>query len=94
MFDVVKAIQNLALELGVSFEFNANVNKIVVENGNAVALIVNNSRVEADVILSGADYNHSETLLDSEYRMYSENIGTVVFLPLHPSYSILVLTKN
>lgn len=72
MFDVVKAMESLALELGVKFEFNANINKIVVENGKAVALIVNNSRVEADIILSGADYHHSETLLDSEYRMYSE----------------------
>ena len=72
MFDVVKAMESLALELGIKFEFNANINKIVVENGKAVALIVNNSRVEADIILSGADYHHSETLLDSEYRMYSE----------------------
>ena len=72
MFDVVKAMESLAFELGVNIEFNANINKIVVENGKAVALIVNNSRVEADIILSGADYHHSETLLDSEYRMYSE----------------------
>ena len=82
MFDVVKAMQSLALELGVTFEFNANVNKIVVENSTAVALIVNNSRVEADVILSGADYHHSETLLDSEYRMYSEKYwDSRVFAP-------------
>lgn len=72
MFDVVKAMENLATELGVTFEFNANVNKIVVEDGKAVAVIVNNSRVEANVVLSGADYHHSETLLDSEFRMYSE----------------------
>lgn len=82
MFDVVKAMQNLAVELGVTFEFNANVNKIVVENDKAVALIINNSRVEADVILSGADYHHSETLLDSEYRMYSEKYwDSRVFAP-------------
>ena len=82
MFDVVKAMQALAVELGVTFEFNANVNKIVVENYKAVALIVNNSRVEADVILSGADYHHSETLLDSEYRMYSEKYwDSRVFAP-------------
>ena len=82
MFDVVKAMESLAKELGVSFEFNANVNKIVVENEKAVALIVNNSRVEADVILSGADYHHSETLLDSEYRMYSEKYwDSRVFAP-------------
>ena len=72
MFDVVKAIENLALELGVSFKFNANINKIIVEKNKAVGIMVNNSRIDADVILSGADYHHSETLLDPEYRMYSE----------------------
>jgi phytoene desaturase len=82
MFDVVKAMQSLAIELGVTFEFNANVNKIVVEDDKAVALVINNSRVEADVILSGADYHHSETLLDSEYRMYSEKYwDSRVFAP-------------
>lgn len=82
MFDVVKAMETLAKELGVTFEFNANVNKIVVENGAAKALIINNSRVEADIILSGADYHHSETLLDSEYRMYSEKYwDSRVFAP-------------
>lgn len=82
MFDVVKAIENLAKELGVNFEFNANVNKIVVEESKATAIIVNNSRVEADVILSGADYHHSETLLDSEHRMYSEKYwNSRVFAP-------------
>lgn len=82
MFDVVKAMEQLALELGVTFEFDANVNKIVVEEGKAVAIIVNNSRVEADVVLSGADYHHSETLLDSEYRMYSEKYwDSRVFAP-------------
>jgi phytoene desaturase len=82
MFDVVKGIQDLATELGVTFEFNANVNKIVVENDKAVALIINNSRVETDVILSGADYHHSETLLDSKYRMYSEKYwDSRVFAP-------------
>ena len=82
MFDVVKAMETLAKELGVTFEFNANVNKVVVENGAAKALIINNSRVEADIILSGADYHHSETLLDSEYRMYSEKYwDSRVFAP-------------
>lgn len=72
MFDVVLAMENLARELGVNIKFNANVNKIVVENNKAVALVINNTQIETDVVLSGADYHHSETLLDNEYRMYSE----------------------
>jgi phytoene desaturase len=82
MFDVVEAMQNLAIELGVTFEFNANVNKIVVENRKAVALVINDTQIEADSILSGADYHHSETLLDPEYRMYSEKYwDSRVFAP-------------
>ena len=82
MFDVVLAMEQLALELGVTIKFNANVNKIVVENNKAVALVINNTRVEKDVVLSGADYHHSETLLDSEYRMYSEKYwASRVFAP-------------
>ncbi|MDD3003900.1 phytoene desaturase family protein [Flavobacterium sp.] len=72
MFDVIKAMESLALELGVSFEFNANISKILVQENKAVGVMLNNTKIEADVILSGADYHHSETLLDPEYRMYSE----------------------
>ena len=39
-------------------------------------------RMKADLILSGADYHHSETLLDSEFRMYSEKYwDSRVFAP-------------
>jgi len=33
---------------------------------------VNGERISADIILSGADYHHSETLLDEQHRAYSE----------------------
>ena len=73
MFDVVIAMEKLAKELGVVFHLNSNIEKIVVENKNATALIVNGEIISADVILSGADYHHTETLLNKEYRVYSEN---------------------
>ena len=38
----------------------------------SIALQINGKRVDADIILSGADYHHTETLLDPEYRAYSE----------------------
>lgn len=72
MFDVVSAMEKLALELGVRFYTNSNIEKIVVENNKAVALIVNGEIRYADVILSGADYHHTETLLDKKHRVYSE----------------------
>lgn len=72
MFDVVRGIEKLALELGVTIETNASIEKIIVENKTATGIIINGKTIKADIILSGADYQHTETLLDKEYRSYSE----------------------
>ena len=72
MNDVVKAMENLAIELGVTLQTNANVEKIIVENNSAKALIINGKTITADIILSGADYHHTETLLNENDRAYSE----------------------
>ena len=72
MYSVILAIEKLAKELGVTIHTNAAIDKIEVENGKASALIVNGERLTADIILSGADYHHTETLLDQNYRAYSE----------------------
>ncbi|WP_367773978.1 phytoene desaturase family protein [Flavobacterium sp. WC2421] len=71
MFDVVKAMESLALELGVTFHTNANIEKIIVEDKTAKAIVVNGKRIDSDIVLSGADYHHTETLLDKEHRAYS-----------------------
>ncbi|MCZ8228638.1 phytoene desaturase family protein [Flavobacterium sp.] len=72
MFDVVLAMESLARELGVKFVTNAAIEKIVVENKTAKAVVINGQTITSDVVLSGADYHHTETLLDKEYRAYSE----------------------
>jgi phytoene desaturase len=72
MFDVVRGIEKLALELGVTIETNAAIEKIIVENKTATGIFINGKSVKADIILSGADYHHTETLLDIEHRAYSE----------------------
>jgi len=82
MFDVVRAMESLARELGVTFVTNANVEKINVENKIARSLVVNGRTIPSDVILSGADYHHTETLLDIQYRAYSEKYwDSRVFAP-------------
>jgi phytoene desaturase len=73
MYSVVLAMEKLAKELGVKIMTNANITKINVENGVANSMVVNGETVYADIIVSGADYHHTETLLDPEYRTYSEN---------------------
>ncbi|MES2748424.1 MAG: FAD-dependent oxidoreductase, partial [Bacteroidota bacterium] len=59
-------------ELGVAIHTNSNIEKINVVNGKATGITVNGTDVEADIVLSGADYHHTETLLDFNHRMYSE----------------------
>ncbi|MBT8375930.1 MAG: phytoene desaturase [Bacteroidia bacterium] len=73
MYEIIKGMKALAESLGVNIHVNAEVEKIVVEDGEAKALIVNSERKDSDIILSGADYHHSETLLDETYRQYSED---------------------
>ena len=72
MYSVILAMEQLAKELGVTIHTNANIEKIEVANGKAVGLKVNGETISADVVLSGADYHHTETLLDEKHRAYSE----------------------
>ena len=82
MFDVVRGMESLARELGVKFQTNSNIEKIIVKNKTAVALQVNGEIIASDLILSGADYHHTETLLDQEHRAYSEKYwDSRVFAP-------------
>ncbi len=72
MFDVIRGIEKLALELGVTIKTNSAIDKIIVENKTAKGIVINGEILKADIVLSGADYHHSETLLEREHRMYSE----------------------
>src|SRR5690606_14354787 len=73
MYSVVEAIATLAKELGVTIKTCQNVEKILLENGRTKGLLINNEKIDADVVLSGADYHHTETLLEERFRQYSEN---------------------
>lgn len=72
MYSVVNAMHQLAEELGVEFHVNQNIQKIVVENQKAIGLETQTGFVAADLVLSGADYAHTETLLEPKFRQYSE----------------------
>lgn len=73
MYKVVEAMTTLAQSLGVEFVTNATVEKICInEKGEANGIVVNDAFIKSDIVLSGADYHHSETLLPTKYRQYSE----------------------
>lgn len=73
MYEIVKGMSSLAESLGVKFHTNSPIEKINVEGGKAVGIVVNGENIKSDVVLSGADYHHSETLLDKPHRQYSES---------------------
>lgn len=72
MYEVIKAMTTLAESLGVTIKTNSPATKINVQNKTATSVIINGKTLDFDVVLSGADYHHSETLLDQEHRQYSE----------------------
>lgn len=72
MYSVILAMESLARELGVKIHTDAAVEKILTQNEKVTGIQVNGKKIRADIVVSGADYHHSETLLDEKHRMYSE----------------------
>lgn len=73
MYKVIEGMESLALSMGVEIKTNAAVQKINVENNTVSSLKVNDEIIETDLIVCGADYHHSESLLNKEHRQYSES---------------------
>jgi phytoene desaturase len=72
MYKVVEGMVSLAEQLGVNFVNNANVEEIIIDSDNKVqGLVVNGKNIATDLVLSGADYAHTETLLPQKARQYS-----------------------
>ena len=73
MYEVILGMKQLAEELGVIFHTDHPVDEIEVEGGKVKGVIIKGEKHTADVVLSGADYHHTETLLPKVYRQYSES---------------------
>ena len=72
MYSIVKAMQQLAEELGVRFHFGEAAKEIIIEKGQARKLVTEKGEYTADAIISGADYQFTESaLLPQAYRTYS-----------------------
>jgi len=74
MYRIVEGMVSIASAMGVRFHTHSAVEKIEVNSqGKAEGLIIEGKKISAEIILSGADYHHTEGLLDSKYRVYSES---------------------
>lgn len=83
MYKVIEGMVTLARQLGVEFRTNAVVDKIETDEKRKVSgIIVNGENITTDLVLSGADYHHTESLLSENLRQYSEKYwDTRIFAP-------------
>jgi phytoene desaturase len=73
MYEIVKAMQQLAEEKGVKFLFGYNAESIETSEEKVTGVVANGTFFEADVVISGADYHFTETkLLHHHEQAYSD----------------------
>ncbi|MBV7440437.1 phytoene desaturase [Weeksellaceae bacterium TAE3-ERU29] len=73
MNSVVQAMVNLGRELGVQYFTNKEIKRIQVENGVIKGVETDTDFYEANLVVSGADYAHTETLLDKKNKNYTSD---------------------
>ncbi len=73
MFSIGKSMYNLAIELGVSFTFNEEINSFDYEEKKIIAANTSQTKYTADYIICAADYQHfDQTILLPQYANYSK----------------------
>lgn len=72
MFQVVKAIEELARKLGVEFHVNSAVTSITCKDNHVTRVVTAQKEFNCDILLSGADYYFTESLLPNHLKQYTE----------------------
>lgn len=74
MHKIVDGLTALAVEQGVKFEFNSEVNRFTLKGNSIQEVVVNGKSRAFDYVVAGADYHHVEqTMLPESHRRYSES---------------------
>jgi len=69
MISITKALYNLAVKKGVTFNFNSPVQRIIENDNEAKGVVVNSKNIFADVVISNADvYFTYLRLLNNEHE--------------------------
>ena len=85
---------SVAEENGAVFNTNSEINKIEIEKKQVKGIYVNGELQKCDILISGADYHHTESLLEERYRQYSESYWNNRTWSPHLYCFILVLIEN
>lgn len=71
-YQLILAMHQVAESQGVQFHFNRTVERIEVANNQVNALQIDGNTIEFDAVIASSDYHHTEQLLPSHFRNYSE----------------------
>jgi phytoene desaturase len=95
MVEISKAFAEVAKKQGVKILLNKEVTKINVVNGKAKSVSVGDEVFDADIVVSGGDYHHTEQkLLDQEHRVYDQKYwDSRVMSPSSLLYYVGINTK-
>jgi len=86
--DISQSLYNLAIDLGVKFHFNSEIDKILIKHKSAVGVSINKINYKADIIVSNMDINLTYDRLLKGYKkpFFIKNY--------HPSSSAVVFYWN
>ena len=95
MYQIVNAMHQVAIEAGVNFQFNQNVQNFVIKNQKVDQVITNKNQFTNDVTVASADYHFVESyLLTNEHRSYSKKYwNTRVMAPSSLLYYVGIKGK-
>lgn len=73
MYKIVEGTHTLAVSLGVEFRFGTTVKRLILDGNKVTSVRTSAGDVSADIVLSSADYHHTEkALLPKSHRSYSK----------------------
>lgn len=71
IYSVVSAMYDTAVELGVQFHFNEDVQRIAIEDNKAGTVITDKKEWKADAVIVASDYHYAETAwLPASHQSY------------------------
>ncbi|MCB0686702.1 MAG: phytoene desaturase [Saprospiraceae bacterium] len=72
MYSVVEAMVKLADSLGVKLLNSTEATHLEIHDKKVISVKTNQGKISSDLVVSGADYAHTEKLLPPAHRQYSE----------------------
>lgn len=73
MYEIIKSIHKIGLENNAQYFVNTEVKEILVKNKKVIGIRTDKDFIEADIVISSADYTHTENnLIKKQFANYNE----------------------